>query len=81
MNGILGFFSNEQLAKVFVIPKHVFDLIKDSTFYPEKTREHQKKYDFDKKEYEKPKIIVIEINKASEEELLTIKGILFLQKI
>jgi competence protein ComEA len=73
--GKYGFFSNEQLAKVFVIPKEVFYLMKDSTFYPEKTREHQKNDDFDKKEYEKHKIIVIEINKASEEELLTIKGI------
>ena len=73
--GKYGFYSNEQLAKVFVIPKEVFYLIKDSTFYPEKISEYQKKDEFDKKEYEKSKIIEVEINKASEEDLLTIKGI------
>lgn len=73
--GKYGFFSNEQLSKVFVIPDEVYALIKDSTFYPERNINNQKITLSEKKETEKPKIILVEINRATEDELLTIKGI------
>ena len=73
--GKYGFYSNEQLAKVFVIPKEVFRLIKDSTFYPDKKQFFENRSTINKHEEEKPKTVIIEINQASEEELQTIKGI------
>ena len=73
--GKYGFYSNEQLAKVFVIPKEVFRLIKDSTFYPDKKQFFENRSTINKNEEEKPKTVIIEINQASEEELQTIKGI------
>ena len=73
--GKYGFYSNEQLAKVFVIPKEVFRLIKDSTFYPDKKQLFENKITINKNEEEKPKTLIIEINQASEEELQKIKGI------
>lgn len=73
--GKYGFYSNDQLAKVFVISDEVFELIKDSTYYPEKNKDFQKQPFSEKKEIEKPKIVLVEINQATEEELVTIKGI------
>jgi competence protein ComEA len=73
--GKYGFYSNEQLSKVFVIPDEVYALIKDSTVYPVRNKNDQKSTLFEKKESEKKKIILVEINSATEDELLTIKGI------
>ncbi|MFN5443231.1 MAG: ComEA family DNA-binding protein [Crocinitomicaceae bacterium] len=73
--GKYGFYSNEQLAKVFVIPKEVFRLIKDSTFYPDRKQFFENKNAFKKEEGVKPKIVLIEINQATEDELQSIKGI------
>lgn len=73
--GKYGFYSNDQLAKVFVIPDEVFELLKDSTYYPEKNKDFQKQPFSEKNAIEKPKIILVEINQATEEELVTIKGI------
>jgi competence protein ComEA len=73
--GKYGFYSNDQLAKVFVIPKEVFRLIKDSTFYPDKKRFFDQTNQIPKNEKATPKVILVDINKASEEELLSIAGI------
>jgi DNA uptake protein ComE-like DNA-binding protein len=73
--GKYGFYSNDQLAKVFVIPKEVFRLIKDSTFYPDRKQFFENKNAFKKEEVVKPKIVLIEINQATEDELQSIKGI------
>jgi competence ComEA-like helix-hairpin-helix protein len=73
--GKYGFYSNEQLAKVFVIPKEVFRLIQDSTFYPDKNHFFENKNAFTKEEEVKSKIVLIEINQATEDELQSIKGI------
>ena len=71
--GKYGFKSNEQLAKVFVIPKEVFNLIKDSTFYPENKREWTVK---DNSESNKDKRIeLVDLNSATSEELENIPGI------
>lgn len=65
-----GISSNESLKKIFVIPDELFDLIKDSTVYPIKESE--------------PNIIKIEesrakkvlnLNTASYDELIKLKGI------
>jgi competence ComEA-like helix-hairpin-helix protein len=73
--GKYGFYSNEQLEKVFVIPKEVFRLIQDSTFYPDKKHFFENKNAFTKEEEVKSKIVLIEINQATEDELQSIKGI------
>jgi DNA uptake protein ComE-like DNA-binding protein len=73
--GKYGFYSNEQLAKVFVIPKEVFRLIQDSTFYPDKNHFFENKITFTKEKEVKSKIVLIEINQATEDELQLIKGI------
>ncbi len=71
--GKYGFKSNQQLAKVFVIPKEVFELLKDSTFYPTTIQlNHSKENNEIPQE---KKIVRIELNSASEEELVTIPGI------
>jgi len=64
-----GLRSNTDLEKIFVIPSELFNLIKDSTYYPE--------LQFDKK-IVKPEVkvfIPIDINSADIEELKTIPGI------
>jgi competence protein ComEA len=71
--GKYGFKSNQQLAKVFVIPKEVFELLKDSTFYPTESRPYSFKEN--REIPQEKKIVRIELNSASEEELLAIPGI------
>jgi DNA uptake protein ComE-like DNA-binding protein len=68
-----GLKSNEDLQRVFVISDELFDMIKDSTFYPtfEKSVTPEKK-SFTKTE--KPKIVV-ELNAANQEDLMKIPGI------
>jgi DNA uptake protein ComE-like DNA-binding protein len=68
-----GLKSNEDLQRVFVISDELFDMIKDSTFYPtfEKSVTPEKK-SFTKTE--KPKIVV-ELNGANQEDLMKIPGI------
>lgn len=68
--GKYGFKSNDDLQRVFVIPKELLDKILDSTIYPEKLKI------FPKPETKKEKqITIVDLNSATEDELLTIKGI------
>ena len=71
--GKYGFKTNQQLAKVFVIPKEVFELLKDSTFYPTESQPYSFKEN--RPIPQDKKIARIELNSASEEELITIPGI------
>lgn len=66
-----GIYSNEQLKKIFVIPDQLYDLIKDSTFYANKsfTKDFKNELKVEKQ------IILVEINSASQEELESIPGI------
>ncbi len=66
-----GFYSDEDLKKVFVISDKFFDVIKDSLFYPAKPAYEK----FERKSYEPKAIAKVEINTASEEELMTVRGI------
>ena len=65
-----GIYSNEDLQKIYVIPSVLFALMKDSTFYPSKPFVNK---------IEKAKIplvkVEIDLNSASESELLVIKGL------
>lgn len=71
--GKYGFKSNEQLSKVFVIPKELFELIKDSTTYPTK---QTSPFLHPENEIKKEPILkAIELNTASEDDLLAIPGI------
>ncbi len=68
-----GLKSNEDLKRVFVISDELFEIIKDSTFYPS----NEKLVNYEKKPtptVEKPKIS-IELNAASQEDLMKINGI------
>ena len=64
-----GLYSNDDLKRIFVLPVELFELIKDSTFYP--VREV---IAFNKITPEREKIWV-DINKANKEELIKIPGI------
>ena len=66
-----GLYSNEDLKRIFVISEELFNLIKDSTFYSLKKGSTI----LIDKSISKSNPILIEINSATEEELLNIKGI------
>lgn len=63
-----GIYSNDALEKIFVLPKEVFVLIKDSTIYPEM---------IDKNSPTAPSIkeVLVDINSGSKDELQEIPGI------
>lgn len=63
-----GVYSNEDLKKIYVLPAEVFDLIKDSTFYPIKSTLKTSTSKDDTFES-------IELNSATTDELLKLKGI------
>jgi competence protein ComEA len=66
-----GLYSNEDLKRIFVISDELFNLIKDSTFYSLKKGSTI----LIDKSISKSNSMLIEINSATEEELLNIKGI------
>jgi len=66
-----GLYSNEDLKRIFVISEELFNLIKDSTFYSIKKGSTI----LIDKSISKSNPMLIEINSATEEELLNIKGI------
>jgi len=68
-----GIWTNEFLAKIVVIPQEVFQLIKDSTIYPERKYENKEHTEYPK--YEKKEIVLVEINTADLEGLKSMPGI------
>jgi competence protein ComEA len=68
-----GINSNEDLKKIFVISDQLFQKIKDSTFYPKRNEYLYSK--INKEKFQETKKISIDINLASEEQLLELKGI------
>lgn len=66
-----GIKNNDQLKQIFVIDDALFQLIKDSTFYPET---HPNNTEYGKQYTDKP-IVKIELNTATAEELVTLPGI------
>lgn len=62
-------YSNQDLSKIFVIPTQLFEMIKDSTIYPSKENFEEV--------LRKDEVVTkkIELNQATEEELLSLKGI------
>ncbi|MCH2230895.1 MAG: helix-hairpin-helix domain-containing protein [Crocinitomicaceae bacterium] len=65
-----GLYSNKQLKKIFVIPEELYDLLKDSTFYPVKEIN-----EFKKEEFVSYEITEVDINAASIEDLEELPGI------
>jgi competence protein ComEA len=64
-----GLRSNDDLEKIFVIPSELFNLIKDSTYYPQ--IEYKQKFEKEiKKEF-----VPVDLNTANTEELKSIPGI------
>ncbi|MDB3905339.1 helix-hairpin-helix domain-containing protein [Crocinitomicaceae bacterium] len=66
-----GIHSNKDLEKIYVLPEEVFSLIKDSTFYPQEEKTENKKYKVDSIF----KVELLDINLASKEDLIQLKGI------
>lgn len=66
-----GIRSNDDLKRIFVIDEKLFALIKDSTIYSET----QKEYQSEKRNFDMPKITLVDINTATEEELQQVKGV------
>lgn len=67
-----GIYSNEELKQIFVLPEKLYELIKDSTFYPER------KVNFksgDNQKYSKPEFQKVDINTATQSELEQLNGI------
>jgi len=71
--GKYGFKSNEDLKKIFVINDELFELIKDSTFFPERTVFTKENTALKPKE--EAKKFIPELNSTNEEELQKLKGI------
>jgi competence ComEA-like helix-hairpin-helix protein len=69
--GKRGFYSAEDLKRVFVISDKFFAIIKDSLVFPDKPAYSK----FEKSTFEIKKVAKVEINNASEEELLNVKGV------
>lgn len=69
-----GIYSNEQLSKIFSLPEALFMLIKDSTVYPIR---HEKYMEWDNtpKVVAQKKLLLVNVNKASQQDLEEIPGV------
>lgn len=69
--------SNEDLKKIFVIPNELFALIKDSTIYDTNNKQSDGFNNYSEANEEKEKLpkTKVEINTASQEELMKVRGI------
>lgn len=67
-----GIYSNDQLQKIVVITSELFNLIKDSTFYPEIKN---KQFQTVERKFETEKKHQLFINTATQEELESLPGI------
>lgn len=59
-----GVDSDQELQSIYVISDELFQLVKDSTYYPER-----------KKEVKESKQLIVDLNTGSEEELISLPGI------
>lgn len=66
-----GIYSNEDLKRIFVISDELYELIKDSTVYPPRPERNFSA----ESEKTLPKTILVNVNTATEEELMQVKGI------
>ncbi len=64
-------YSNEELKRIFVISDELYDLIKDSTVYPERTRNLDRPTEYKLEQ----KLVVVAINRASLDDLLQARDI------
>lgn len=67
-----GIYSNDDLKQIFVIPEVLFELIKDSTIYPEKNFKNEFEKNLQK---DVPVVKLVDLNTASIEEFTNLKGI------
>jgi len=63
-------YSNEGLKKIYALPTELFELIKDSTFY-----DSDFKVKTQYRNVNEPKIVKLNVNSISKDELINIKGI------
>lgn len=64
-------YSNEELKRIFVIPDELYNLIKDSTYYPERAKnlDRQTEYKLEQK------LVLVSINRADLDDLLQAQDI------
>ena len=67
-----GIYSNEDLKKIFVIPKELFNKIKDSTYYPQKETLSKIERDLNQ---DRPTAVLIDLNKSTVDDFTKINGI------
>lgn len=67
-----GIYSNEELKQVFVISEELFNLLKDSTYYPEKPKSSYEPKD---RGVQKKSAKIVDLNTASQEDFESLKGI------
>jgi competence protein ComEA len=70
-----GVYSNEDLEKIFVLPKELYLLIKDSTVFPARKNGKSKHYPHASSTTTARSIKLLDINKASQEDLEDLHGI------
>lgn len=68
-----GIYSNDELKRIFVIPDELYELIKDSTVYPQKVLLASEK--FKTKHEVEEKLALVDVNRADEAMLDNIPGI------
>jgi len=66
-----GLKSNEDLKRIYVLPNELYFLIKDSTIYITELEQNFSK----KKQVKQTKVLLVELNSASKEDLLKLHGI------
>lgn len=64
-------YSNEELKRIFVISEELYNLIKDSTVYPERTKNLDRSTEYKLEQ----KLVIVAINRASLDELLQARDI------
>ncbi len=64
-------YSNEELKRIFVIPEELYLLIKDSTVYPERTKDLDRQTEYKMEQ----KLVHVAINRASLDDLLQAQDI------
>lgn len=67
-------YSNDELSQIYVIPEELYALIKDSTFYPA-PKGHDQSKNHSRSGQAEATIIQIDLNTASETDLINLKGI------
>lgn len=72
-------YSNEELKQIYVLPSELFNLIKDSTFYPtfngDEKLKQKSRFDVGGSAFRNHGVRQVELNSATKDELISLPGI------